>query len=113
MLKNLKAIREKKNLSQKELGTLIGVEQQTISGYEKDRDPSCEVLIMLANCLDTSTDYLLGRTDNPLPPNRMHEYELDEAEEYIVRDFREQTKPEQQFMLSSWENLKNIYKQEK
>ena len=36
---NLKAIREQKGLSQRELGELLGVKQQTIAQYEKANDP--------------------------------------------------------------------------
>lgn len=31
----------------------------------KDRSPSCDKIVRLADYLDCSTDYLLGRTDNP------------------------------------------------
>ncbi|WP_420314589.1 helix-turn-helix domain-containing protein [Anaerotignum propionicum] len=46
------------------LGIEVGVSQETISGYEIDKAvPPADMLVKLADCLNTSVDYLLGRTD--------------------------------------------------
>jgi len=90
MLKNLKTIRESKGLSQKDLGTMIGVEQQTISGYESISDPSSEILCKLADCLQTNADYLLGRTESEAETGAFHEYELSTTENLIVQEYRDQ-----------------------
>lgn len=63
-MERLKQLREAKNMTQVRLGIELGVSQETISGYEIDKAvPPADMLIKLANCLDTSVDYLLGRTD--------------------------------------------------
>lgn len=63
-MKRVKELRESKNLSQLNLGMKIEVAQETISGYEIGRaEPNLETLVKLANCLNTSVDYLLNRTD--------------------------------------------------
>lgn len=62
----LKYLRREKKLSQAALAEAIGVGQSSIASYERDeRKPSYEVLCLLADYFDVSTDYLLGRTDVP------------------------------------------------
>jgi len=62
----LKFLRKQNHLSQEELAKKINTTKSTISNYEnKYSTPSNEVLGDLANILNTTTDYLLGRTDNP------------------------------------------------
>lgn len=57
--------RLEKNLSQFELGKMIGVTKVSISGYERiNRTPKIDKLIKLADALDVSIDYLLGRDIN-------------------------------------------------
>lgn len=61
----LKALRQKSNLTQKELGEKIGLTNKTISNYEKgDRQPNNETLLELARLFGVSVSYLLGETDN-------------------------------------------------
>ncbi|MBO8158858.1 helix-turn-helix transcriptional regulator [Thermosyntropha sp.] len=60
----IKELRLQKNLTQEQLGKLIGVTTSMIGMYETGaRKPSLEVLTKLANCFDVSIDYLLGRED--------------------------------------------------
>lgn len=64
MLK-LKELRQEKGLKQLELAKLINVSIQTISGYETGyAQPPIDILIKIADALETSTDNLLGRTNN-------------------------------------------------
>ena len=57
----LRNLRKQKNLTQKQLASLIGVKNSIISFYEVgDRFPSPEMLIKLSRVLGVSTDYLLG-----------------------------------------------------
>ncbi|WMJ81994.1 helix-turn-helix transcriptional regulator [Clostridium sp. MB40-C1] len=59
----LKELREEKQLTQEELGKLLNVSRQTVSGYEsEDNEPSIQNLIKLADIFNVSLDYLLGRT---------------------------------------------------
>ena len=76
---NLKKIREKRGITQIRLSTEIEVSQEAISAYESGKAlPSVETLIKLANFLNTSTDYLLGLTDNDLKINDIKKNEYDE-----------------------------------
>ena len=67
-MKNLKLLRQKKNITQVRLSVAVEVSQETISAYESGKAlPSADTLIKIADFLETSVDYLLDRTDNPLP----------------------------------------------
>lgn len=57
----LKTLRDKKGLSQKQLGIQLGLTKSTISAYENGlRKPSYDVLVVLADIFNVTTDYLLG-----------------------------------------------------
>lgn len=60
--KRVRELRMEKGLSQQELGIIIGVTKVSVCGYENGtRLPNLEKLIKLAEALETTTDYLLGR----------------------------------------------------
>ena len=49
---------------------MLHVTQSTYSRYERGAlEVPLDVLVRLAQFYHTSTDYLLGRTDNPSPPH--------------------------------------------
>ena len=56
-----------RNISQKEFSEQTGIVECAVSRYVNGaRTPSGEILIKIAEKLDTTTDYLLCLTDNPL-----------------------------------------------
>jgi transcriptional regulator with XRE-family HTH domain len=58
----IKEIREIKGISQSELAAAIGTTQTNISRWEQGKnEPTSNFIILLANHLQTTTDYLLGR----------------------------------------------------
>ena len=62
----LKALREKRGISQLKLAMDLGMNQNSISRYENEtRQADYDTLIKLADYFGVSIDYLLGRTDNP------------------------------------------------
>lgn len=64
-LENLRIIRKKRNKNQLNVAIAVGVSQELISMYENgNTQPSIDILIKLAKYLETSTDYLLGLTNN-------------------------------------------------
>ena len=82
-MERIRIIREKRNITQIRLSIEVGVSQETISAYENDKaDPKIENLIKIADFLNTTTDYLLGRTndDSPLSSviNNIADKELEE-----------------------------------
>ena len=75
----IRELREEKNLTQKELATLIGNVQRNISNWENGwNEPDCESIVKLANVFGVTLDELFGR-DTPIPP------ELDKDRERLVR----------------------------
>jgi len=62
----LKKARELRGWNQAELGNKAGMPASSIAHFETGtRKPSFESLRRLANALEITTDYLLGRVDNP------------------------------------------------
>ena len=60
----LRELREERELSQAEMAKKLGVSQQTYSRYESHiTEIPLKLLIYLAEYYDTSTDYLLGITN--------------------------------------------------
>lgn len=58
----LKELRTSKNLFQKEVAEILGIDRTTYSKYENGAsEPSHEILLKLAEIFEVSTDYLLGR----------------------------------------------------
>ena len=59
-------LRVKRGLTQRELGTAIGLTHKSISTIESAlRTTSFEKLVLLAKSFDVSTDHLLGLKDEP------------------------------------------------
>ena len=64
MYKRIRDLREDHDLTQKQIAQLLGMSQTGYSKYETgENDIPTTVLIKLADFYQTSTDYLLGRTD--------------------------------------------------
>ena len=64
--KNLRAIREDRDLKQKEIAKYLNVSQNTYSQYETGVIAlTAEVLITLSKYYNVSIDYLLDQTENP------------------------------------------------
>lgn len=72
--KRLRFLRKRRNLTQKDLADRFNVGESTIGMYERDeREPSFEFVKQLADFFNVTTDYLLGRTDDPNPPGSDNE----------------------------------------
>lgn len=62
----LRALREKRGISQLKLAMDLDMNQNSISRYETGaREADYKSLIKFADYFDVSIDYLLERTDNP------------------------------------------------
>lgn len=63
--KKLRECREEKNITQNELSKLIDAHHSIMGKYERDEvRPSIDVVIKIANALDTTVGYLLGEVEN-------------------------------------------------
>lgn len=68
MYKRIRELREDRDLYQKDLAEYLHCSQVAYSRYELGtRDIPTEVLIALAKFYNTTTDYILELTDNPVP----------------------------------------------
>ncbi|EDN01286.1 DNA-binding helix-turn-helix protein [Pseudoflavonifractor capillosus ATCC 29799] len=66
----LEDIRSDRDLTQKEVAEILSMRPEVYRRYEKGiREIPVWALIKLADYYETSTDYILGRTDNPSKPN--------------------------------------------
>lgn len=64
----LKELRRDKKLTQADMGAMMGISQATYCDYENGvRRMPMNVLCYLADALGTSTDYILGRTEEIRP----------------------------------------------
>lgn len=81
--KRIKEARIKKNMSQEDLGNLLGVSKVSICGYEKGtRTPTMENFLDLIRILELEPDYVLGR-DKSIISEKNHDYKIIMADEDI------------------------------
>lgn len=67
----IKALRKKAGLTQEELSKKLQIAKSTLGMYEIDKnEPNSEMLNKIADFFDVQVDYLLGRTDDPSPPEK-------------------------------------------
>lgn len=84
MNERLKQIREKMGMNMREFSNFLGVKYTTYVGYENgSREPGSDFLAQVANYCHTTTDYILGLTDEDgmLPPAKIIDYA--EAQEML------------------------------
>ncbi|MDQ0873752.1 transcriptional regulator with XRE-family HTH domain [Paenibacillus sp. V4I3] len=64
--KRIEQLREREKITQKNLALKLGIARTTYSGYENGaREPDLETLKKIADYFEVSTDFLVGRTDDP------------------------------------------------
>lgn len=89
----LKELRKSKNLTQTDLGKILGVGKTTISMYETNNStPNDEIKLKIAELFDVSLDYLLGKTDykkfNPEKLTDRDKKDIQKDLKNIMDDFR-------------------------
>jgi len=95
MVKNLRALRLSKGLSQQQLADVIGTTQQSINKYENhSTEPDIDTLIRLADFFEITVDELVGHIapggPSPLEGIPTHKEAL------FLQDLRRLTKDEQE-----------------
>src|SRR5699024_11912434 len=66
LARRLKNLRDKNGYKQSFVADKLGIRSNTLSGYENGtRSPDPEMLISLAEFYNVTTDYLLGRSNDP------------------------------------------------
>ena len=62
----LKELRKSQNKTQVEVARFLEIRETSYQYYEYGkREPNHEITMKIADYFDVSTDYLLGRSDNP------------------------------------------------
>lgn len=62
----LKITRQEKKITQKYLADYLNIQERAYQNYEYgNREPNIDSLIKIADCLNVSIDYLVGRSDDP------------------------------------------------
>lgn len=83
----LKKLRNEKGLSQQELTDRLNINRSTYARYEtSNTQPDYDTLKLLADYFEVSTDYILGRTENP---NKEKNNEFDPMSEInrLIKDY--------------------------
>lgn len=88
-MKNLRLLRNQKDLSQQKLADILHISQQSVYKYENGLTaPDFQTLMRMADFFDTSIDYLIGYTDIPHKIEPVTEHKLNPDEENLVRKYR-------------------------
>ena len=70
IVERLKSLRKSRQVSQKDFAKALRVSQQTVASWEVGRtEPSNLALKDIADYFNVTTDYLLGLSDEPRPPD--------------------------------------------
>jgi transcriptional regulator with XRE-family HTH domain len=107
----LRIARKKKKLTQEGLAKLLKTTKGTISNYENNySSPSNEMLNDLADVLNVSTDYLLGRTDDPTPdkskdktPEEFEDPELN----IFFKEIKDESPERRKQLMKIWKIIKS------
>ena len=68
MYKRVKQLRQEHHLTQKAVSKSLHISISTYANYETGKVPiRALTIVQLADLYNTSTDYLMGRTDDPVP----------------------------------------------
>lgn len=87
----IKELADKQGISLNKLEEKLGFSRNTIYNMKKST-PNVERVSMIADYFNVSTDYLLGRTDNPaIASDNKANTNLGPAETELVAAFRNQT----------------------
>lgn len=68
MFPRLRDLREDKDMKQKEVAAILGIDQRVYSNYETGkREIPARFIVQLADFYGVSTDYIFGRTNITKP----------------------------------------------
>lgn len=88
MVKHLKELRTKQNISQQQLARILGISQQSVNKYENHKvEPDIATLIAIADHFSVSIDYLVGRHSSNVQ-GAAQSAELSAAEEQLLDGYR-------------------------
>lgn len=105
MVKNLRQLRLSKGISQQKLADMLGITQQAINRYERQKiEPDIATLIALADYFGTTVDYLVGHDPKQDGKRPQEDFEPNREEWALLRDYRKLTKGEKDSILAVIQN---------
>ena len=91
-----KQFRLNKQLNQPEIAKILNVTKGTVSNWENgNRFPDNDMLVKIANFFECSTDYLLGRTNNPNVKIYTGDLNGDKVEIEVNKDYPHELTPDE------------------
>lgn len=92
------ALLKARGLSQKEIAQKTSLTEGAVSHYLKgDREPKGAILLNIANALETSTDYLTGKTNEVKPAGA--DSEIEKAFQLVARNAQNMTAEDRERFL--------------
>lgn len=108
--KRIAELRKKNKKTQQDIANLLGITRPAYTAYERGtRSPDYESLQKLAEFYDVTTDYLLGRTDDPNPPDKEKSSERDKIIHKLATEFPEADLMFHDLASMTAEQLKEVY----
>lgn len=109
--KRLKKLREQRGWSKSYVAKRLGFKGvSTYANWEYGlRSPDNEVISKLADIYDTTTDYILGRTENPDPPDKEEDSERDRMIHKLATEFPEADLMFEDLANMTAEELEEVY----
>ena len=107
-MKNLKEARKYCGFSQQQVALYVNISQQSYSDYENNKTfPDENTLIKIADYLNVSVDYLLGREDDlgNISISSAPAFELTENEKKLITNLRRLPTETQSYIFGLVANL--------
>ena len=103
----LKKIREDRGLNKAEAANLLGLSKMGYLRYESaDRTPSYQTIVFMAQKLETSPDYLIGKTEDSAPKEFVISKSDDPVLFELITDMIDKKNPARDRLLAYYEKLK-------
>lgn len=101
----LRMARQRKDLLQKKVAKILGINAGTLSNYEAGkREPDNDTLIKLCNLYDVTVEYVLNGTDQINNKNSV--LTLSEKEKELLKMFNTLSKEGQEWLMNSIDLIK-------
>ena len=97
----IKEYRKKRGYTQSQMASKLNMTEANFSSYERDKStPPGDKVSKIASILNVSTDYLLGKTEDPTPRNYfIFRFDEDGAADYEYRELNEEELLKRKVML--------------
>ncbi|MCT9852884.1 helix-turn-helix transcriptional regulator [Priestia megaterium] len=100
----LRALRKEKNMSQKELGKILGLAESTVGMYEQGkRQPDFETLKKISDFFSVTIDYLVTGNTIAKSSDDMWKEFLDPRTELFFKDLKSAPEEKIEELIRFWE----------